>query len=151
MASTIRFIQPEDRAQWLDLWAGYLDFYEQKLSHEQTELTWQRLLDESYEIFGFVAVDGEEIMGFANFSFTHSTWSRNRDVYLEDLFVAPRSRKTGIGKTLIFHVADFARESGATKVTWVTHRDNETARRLYDSIGELSEFVNYSMPVSLES
>lgn len=151
MASPIRFVQPEDRAQWLRLWAGYLEFYEQELSDQQTELTWQRLLDESYEIFGVVAVDGEEIIGFANFSFTHSTWSVNRDVYLEDLFVAPGSRKAGIGRALILHVADFARVSGATKVSWMTHRDNVTARRLYDSIGDLSEFINYSMTVSLKT
>ena len=147
MAASIRAIEAKDREQWDALWAGYLEFYKADISDEQTDLTWQRLLDDEFELYGIVAeVDGE-LVGLAHFSFTHSTWSVNRDLYLEDLFVEPSLRGQGLGNALILFLDEIARATGAKKVWWETHKDNVTARRLYDSVGELSEFVKYTRSV----
>ena len=147
MAASIRSIEAKDREQWDALWAGYLEFYKAEISDEQTKLTWQRLGDEEFEMHGIVAeVDGE-LVGLAHFSFTHSTWSVNRDLYLEDLFVDPSVRGQGLGNALILSLDEIARATGAQKVWWETHKDNSTARRLYNSVAELSEFVKYTRAV----
>lgn len=147
MAASIRSIEPRDREQWDALWAGYLEFYKADISDEQTDLTWQRLIDDEFEMHGIVAeVDGE-LVGLAHFSFTHSSWSVNRDLYLEDLYVAPSVRGQGLGTALILSLDEIARATGSQKVWWETHKDNATARRLYDSVGELSEFVKYTRAV----
>ena len=143
MSATIRPIAAGDRDGWDELWAGYLEFYKTELSKEQTELTWQRLLDDKYGIHGIVAeVDGR-LVGLAHFSFTHSTWAAAQDLYLEDLFVNSSVRGQGIGKALILRLSEIAAEVGARKVWWETQSHNEVARHLYDSVGELSEFVKY--------
>lgn len=143
MNAIIRPIKAEDRTGWDELWAGYLEFYKTELTDEQTELTWQRILAEDYGIHGLVAeVDGA-LVGLAHFSFTHSTWAGAQDLYLEDLFVNSSVRGQGIGKALIMQLGEIAHDVGSRKVWWETQAHNEVARRLYDSVGELSEFVKY--------
>jgi ribosomal protein S18 acetylase RimI-like enzyme len=144
MTAVIREVKASDRTQWDELWQGYLTFYKEDLSAEQTELTWRRLCDENFEMYGLVLELEGELVGLAHFSFTHSSWAANRDLYLEDLFVSPTVRGQGLGKALILALDEVAREEGSRKVWWETHQDNETARKLYDSVGDLSEFVKYS-------
>ncbi len=147
MSAIIRPIKVTDRAQWDVLWAGYLEFYETELTDEQTELTWGRLIDDEFEMHGLVAELDGELVGLAHFSFTHSSWAENRDLYLEDLFVSSKVRGQGFGKALILALDEVAREEGARKVWWETHKDNAVARRLYNSVAELSEFVKYTRAV----
>lgn len=147
MSAIIRAIRPSDREQWDELWAGYLEFYETELTDEQTELTWGRLIDDEFEMHGLVAELDGELVGLAHFSFTHSSWAENRDLYLEDLFVSSKVRGQGFGNALILALDEVARQKGARKVWWETHKDNAVARRLYDSVAELSEFVKYTRAV----
>ena len=144
MTAIIRELQESDRSAWDGLWAGYLAFYETELTAEQTELTWSRLLDPEFEMYSLIVeVDGSPV-ALAHYSFTHSSWSVAQDLYLEDLFVDPQMRGQGLGRVLIEALGDLAAETGARKVWWETQKDNATARRLYDSVGELSEFVKYT-------
>ena len=147
MSAIIRTIKATDRTQWDVLWTGYLEFYESELTDEQTELTWGRLIDDQFEMHGLVAELDGELVGLAHFSFTHSSWAENRDLYLEDLFVSSTVRGQGFGNALILALDEVAREEGARKVWWETHKDNSVARRLYDSVAELSEFVKYTRAV----
>jgi ribosomal protein S18 acetylase RimI-like enzyme len=147
MSAIIRPIKATDREQWNTLWAGYLEFYETHLTNEQTELTWQRLLDDDFGMHGLVAEIEGELVGLAHFSFTHSSWQPKPDLYLEDLFVSNSVRGQGIGKTLILSLSSIAAEEGSAKVWWETRHDNAVARRLYDSVAELSEFVKYTRAV----
>ena len=144
MTAIIRELQESDRSAWDALWSGYLDFYETELTAEQTELTWSRLLDPEFEMYSLaVELDGS-VVAFAHYSFTHSSWSVAQDIYLEDLFVDPTLRGQGLGRVLIEALGNLAADTGASKVWWETHKDNATARHLYDSVGELSEFVKYT-------
>jgi GNAT superfamily N-acetyltransferase len=147
LAAIVRAITAADRPSWDRLWAGYLEFYKAELTQEQTELTWQRILDDNGGIHGVAAeVDGN-VVGIAHFSFTLSTWAMAPDLYLEDLFVDSSVRGQGIGKALILTLSEYAAAEGSRKIWWETHKDNATARRLYDSVGELSEFVKYARAV----
>jgi GNAT superfamily N-acetyltransferase len=132
---------------WLPLWHGYLEFYEHILTDAQTELTWNRLIDPHFNIHGFVALDGDRVVGFTNYSFTHSTWEARQTIYLEDLFVDPELRGGGIGRALIEAVTDVARREGMSKVYWLTQETNATARKLYDSLATVIPFVRYERSV----
>lgn len=147
MSAIIRSVKASDREQWDGLWQGYLDFYQHELTDEQTDLSWARLIDEDHEMHGLVAELDGELVGLAHFSFTNSTWSRNRDLYLEDLFVSTNVRGQGFGKALILALDDVAREEGSRRIWWETQAGNAGARRLYDSVAELSDFVKYTRPV----
>lgn len=136
-----REIRETDREVWNPLWEGYLEFYKEVLSPEQTELTWKRFFDADFNLRGFVIeVDGE-VAGFAHCSFTNSTWLEKPDLYLEDLFVSPNFRRNGLGEVLIENCAKFAKESGARRLYWQTQRTNETAQRLYNRVAALSEYI----------
>ncbi len=151
MTVTIRAIEEKDKNQWLNLWAGYLAFYKSTISTEQTELTWKRLINNELKMFGFVAENEEGVIGFTHCLFRPSTWTETDYCYLEDLFVDPMIRGKGVGRALIDKVVELAREKKSKRVYWTTQEFNKTARVLYDSITPVSEYVQYRLPIIIES
>jgi GNAT superfamily N-acetyltransferase len=133
MSISIRAAQPADKQRWLILWQGYLDFYKTELSAEQSELTWQRILDPEFNMKCGVALDDGVIVGFTTYSLQNSTWSENGHCYLEDLFVDSTVRGKGVGRALIEYVKSYAIENKCSRLYWNTDEDNATARKLYDS------------------
>jgi len=145
--SLVRPLQVEDKAQWTPLWQGYLEFYKTKLSDEQSELTWQRLLNPNYNLHCLVVeVDGV-VQGITHYSFQTSTWAKNNYCYLEDLFTSPAMRGKGIGRLLIDAVKDVAISEGSSRLYWNTDKSNETARKLYDTYSLESGKVQYRIPL----
>ncbi len=140
-SNTFRPIRESDRAAWDSLWQGYLVFYEEDLPQAQTELTWSRFFDDSFNLHGFVVEVDDVVAGFAHCSFTNSTWLDKPDLYLEDLFVSPDFRRRGLGEFLIQECADFALESGSRRLYWQTQRSNESAQKLYYKVAKLSEYI----------
>ena len=145
MSIIVRALTPDDRKSWEELWQGYLVFYGHPLPIEQTELTWNRLLKSEAGLNALVAeVDGE-VVGLAHYWWTPSTWIENKDLFLEDLFVAQKVRGQGVARALISELVEICKSAGGIKVHWQTHKDNQTARALYDKLGKLSEFVTYEI------
>ena len=148
MTISIRPLKAEDKSRWLELWKGYLTFYETSLSDEQTELTWKRLMDTNYGVFGLMAEKDGAMVGITHFMFRPSTWAPKDYCYLEDLFVDPMVRGSGAGRALISRVIEVAKEHGAGRVYWTTKESNAQARILYDSFIKVSEFVQYRFPLN---
>jgi len=132
----------EDKAAWLPLWQGYLDFYAQDLASDITELTFERALDPHEPVFLILARQGERAVGFATFVLHRSTWARTHYLYLEDLFVAEDVRGSGVGRALVEHVIETGRQNGCARVYWVTQEGNR-ARALYDRVADLPGLVTY--------
>jgi ribosomal protein S18 acetylase RimI-like enzyme len=83
---------------------------------------------------GLIAeVDGDTV-GFATFSFMHFSLS-GVHVYLDDLYVHPEHRGSGIGRQLMSVLADRARERGCAGMTWFVERANARAIRFYERMG----------------
>ena len=148
MTISVRPLKAEDKSRWLELWQGYLTFYETSLSSEQTELTWNRLMDSNYGVFGLMAEKDGAMVGITHFMFRPSTWAPKDYCYLEDLFVDPTVRGGGAGRALISRVIEVAKEHGAGRVYWTTKESNAQARILYDSFTKVSEFVQYRFPLN---
>ena len=83
------------------------------------------------------------MLGIAHYHIQRSTWAPIGYVYLEDLFTVPEARGRGVGRRLIDAVRLRAEEIGATRLYWTTQTGNETARRLYDTIADVADFVQY--------
>jgi GNAT superfamily N-acetyltransferase len=147
MNLNIRELKETDKDRWLELWAGYLEFYKSNLSPEQTEFTWKRLITNEQKMYGFVAENESGVIGFTHCLFRPSTWTETDYCYLEDLFVDPSIRGKGVGRALMNRVVELAKEKKSKRVYWTTQEFNKTARVLYDSITSVSEFVQYRLPL----
>ena len=83
------------------------------------------------------------VVGIANYILHENTWEVNPVCYLEDLFVAPDLRGSGVGHKLIdWLVAAMARE-GWSRLYWMTRENNYRARGLYDKYAPRDGFVRY--------
>ena len=141
-AGRVRPLAPHDRPAWDRLWAGYLEFYKTSLPPEVSQTSWERLLFSEPAMFAFVAEQDGRVIGIVHGVLHPATWSVGPYCYLEDLFVDPAARGSGAGRALIEAVYARADAAGAARVYWMTHKDNP-ARRLYDQVAGVSEFVQY--------
>ena len=141
--TTVRPVQPGDRAAWEPLWQGYLTFYEVTLASDVSDATWRRFLDPLEGLGALVAVRDGRLIGLAHYLLHRSTWAPVCYCYLEDLFVDPAVRGGGTGRALIAAVEQAAREAGASRLYWTTHESNQTAQNLYDQLAERPGFVQY--------
>jgi GNAT superfamily N-acetyltransferase len=145
MALRVRPLQSSDYEAWLPLWQGYVTFYESSVSDAQTALTWQRLLDPTFNLNGLIAEQDGALIGFTHYLFHPATWAANDYCYLEDLFVSPTVRGSGAGRALVDAVKQAALAQGAAKLYWLTQTDNATARRLYDAVAQDTGFMHYQI------
>ncbi len=147
MSLTIISPSLDEKAQWLPLWRGYLEFYRTNLADEITDLAWTRCLDPAEPMHMLAAKDGDVWRGFAIFVLHRSTWAKNNYCYLEDLFTAPDARRKGVARALIEAGADLARAHGCSRYYWLTEESNKTGRALYDKIAAKSGFIQYVKPL----
>lgn len=144
----IRPLGNDGREIWTRLWTAYITFYEATLPPTVFDSTWQRLLDPAEPVWGAVALDPAGLpVGLVHFLYHRSAWSIENSCYLQDLFVAPEARGGGHGAALIDYVAQEARAAGSTRLYWLTHETNSTARRLYDAVAQRSGFIQYRKPL----
>lgn len=142
-AASIRPLTPADHGAWLPLWRGYQAFYGVDLRPETTAVTWGRLIDPTEPVAGALAWDGGTAVGMVHHIRHRSTWTEGDYCYLQDLFVSAGQRGTGLGRALIAHVTEAARQAGCSRVYWLTHEDNAAARRLYDQVADRPGFIQY--------
>jgi GNAT superfamily N-acetyltransferase len=141
---TIRPIQPDDYAQWAELWRGYLTFYETTLPDEVYRSSFDRMLgDDPRDFSGMLALDGDRPVGLVHYLFHRHGWKVEEVCYLQDLFTLPDMRGRGVGRALIEAVYEAADAYGAPSVYWLTQDFNASARILYDQVGTLTPFIKY--------
>jgi GNAT superfamily N-acetyltransferase len=145
MTTTIRPLRPEDEADWRRLWTLYLQFYKTSVPEPVYASTFARLLgDDPRDFNGLIAeVDGKPL-GLTHYLFHRHCWKIEDTCYLQDLYVAPEARGTGLGRALIEAVYAAADAAGAPAVYWLTQDFNHEARLLYDRVAKVTPFIRYS-------
>ncbi len=73
--------------------------------------------------------------GFALFFHNFSTFEGRPGIYLEDLFVEPEARCSGLGKALLARLAQLALERGCARLEWSVLDWNTPAIDFYKSLG----------------
>jgi GNAT superfamily N-acetyltransferase len=151
--ATIRALTADDYTGWLPLWQAYLRFYRGEVGDEVTRQTFSRLSGGLDGMTGLVAEDPAggspgggspgALAGLAHLVFHPSTWAREPYCYLEDLYVAPSARGSGLSRQLIDAVYAEADRRGAARVYWETQEYNGAARSLYDLVAHRTSFVVY--------
>lgn len=78
---------------------------------------------------------GDPPDGFAQLRFRLSLYDPGPDACLEELWVRPHARGTGLGRALLEAAMDLARTRGAIRIDLNTSVDDEAARALYVKCG----------------
>ena len=133
-----------DFNEWSGLWSAYLAFYETSREASVHRSLFDRLLsDDPKQFRAFVAERDGVLVGLVHYLFHPHAWRVEGTCYLQDLYVAPGARGTGLGRKLIEAVYAAADAEGAPSVYWLTQEFNAEARQLYDRVAELTPFIRY--------
>ncbi|WP_033074203.1 GNAT family N-acetyltransferase [Sphingopyxis sp. MWB1] len=73
--------------------------------------------------------------GFALFFHNFSTFEGRPGIYLEDLFVRPAARGSGLGKALLTHLAKLCVARDCARLEWSVLDWNEPSIGFYKSLG----------------
>ena len=74
-------------------------------------------------------------VGFALYFFNFSTFKGKRGLYLEDVFVLPEMRGSGVGKLLLKYLAKVAKDNDCARFEWSVLDWNKPAIEFYKSLG----------------
>ena len=136
MSVTIREAAPDDVATILRFIRELAEFEREADKVVATEA----LLDEA--LFGakpvaeaVIAERDGSALGMALFFHNFSTWTGWKGLYLEDLYVTPEARGSGVGAALLRHLAGIALDRGCTRFEWSVLDWNERAIDFYRAMG----------------
>ena len=140
----------EDLGELLPLLRGYCDFYEVAPSDDALLAISRALIaDPEHEGMQLIArqPDGRAV-GFATIYWTWQTLSAARLGVMNDLYLAPEARGSGLAERLIAACRERAADHGAAELAWQTARDNHRAQKVYDRIGgsRSDHWLDYSLP-----
>ena len=139
MAFTILPAASDDVAPLLAMIRALADY--ERLTHlvSATEAALARsLFGERPHAEALIAWDGEkkrDALGFALFFHNFSTFEGKPGLYLEDLFVRPEARGTGLGKALLAHLAALAVARDCARLEWWVLDWNEPSIGFYKKLG----------------
>jgi GNAT superfamily N-acetyltransferase len=93
--------------------------------------------------------DGGDVRGFVQLFPSFSSVRAARIYVLNDLFVVPAARRSGVGSALLREAARVAVEAGAVKLKLSTSIANAPAQRLYEREGWTRDDEYYEYVLSL--
>ncbi|GAA4087835.1 GNAT family N-acetyltransferase [Actinomadura miaoliensis] len=132
----IRPAAPEDVPAILTLVRRLADYeralHEVKATEDDLR---EHLFGPQPRVFAHVAEHEGEVVGFALWFLTFSTWLGRHGIYLEDLYVSPSVRGRGYGKALLAELARIAVERGYGRVEWSVLNWNTPAIGFYKALG----------------
>jgi GNAT superfamily N-acetyltransferase len=156
MEFTIARVTQGDLPELLALMRAYCAFYEETAAiappSDEALAEYGRALladpgREGVQLMAWSVADGTPL-GFATVLRTWSTLAAGRLAVMNDLFVDPAARGTGLADALILACRDEARGHGASRLAWQTAPDNLRAQAVYDRLGaERSQWLDYDLPV----
>jgi GNAT superfamily N-acetyltransferase len=138
---TVRPVRPDDVPAVVALVKELADYekalHEVRLTEEQLTGV---LFGESPALFGHVAMadDGVhpgEVVGIALWFLNFSTWRGTHGIYLEDLYVQPQHRGSGLGRELLRTLAAVCVERGYSRLEWSVLDWNTSSIEFYKAAG----------------
>jgi ribosomal protein S18 acetylase RimI-like enzyme len=143
----VRDAAESDRFAWSRMWASNCTHYGATMPEAEVDELWRRILHPDHPVYALVstAPNQKDLLGFAHYVLHPHTFSNRMVCYLEDLWVDPAGRGAGIGRRLIDSLVDRGRDRGWRRIYWHTETDNAAARRLYDRVATLTNYVRYEV------
>lgn len=131
----VREADIEDVDRLAPLFDGYRRFYRQSADLEGARrFLAERLAAGESRVFVAETADGWPL-GFVQLFPSFSSVSMKRLWILNDLFVAPDARRSGVASALMDRARQLAVETGAKGLILETESHNAPAKRLYEDLG----------------
>jgi GNAT superfamily N-acetyltransferase len=148
--TSIRPAEPRDVPAILALVHELAIYEKEPHAVEATEAHFREALfpqEHAPTAFGHVAVVDGTVVGMAIWYVTFSTWLGGAGIWLEDLFVSPEHRGSGLGKGLLATLAALCAERGYARLEWWVLKWNTPSIGFYDSIGgqPMGEWITYRL------
>lgn len=86
-------------------------------------------------LYGHVAEEDGRVVGFTLWFLNFSTWRGTHGIYLEDLYVRPSHRRSGLGRALLRRLAGECVAHGYARLEWWVLDWNAPAIDFYKSVG----------------
>jgi GNAT superfamily N-acetyltransferase len=132
----LRAAEPSDIPAIVGLITELAEF--EQLSHLlqlTPELLQRHMFGDKPVVEGLVAQAQGELVAYALFFTNFSTFLGKPGLYLEDLYVRPAHRGSGLGKRMLSRLAQLAVERDYGRFEWSVLDWNESAIRFYERMG----------------
>tara|TARA_Y100001970_G_C14247317_1_gene869214 strand:+ start:3926 stop:4420 length:495 start_codon:yes stop_codon:yes gene_type:complete len=125
--------------------ADYEGLLDEVVANE--ELLKETLFGEKSYAEVILAYNRKEVLGFALYFYSFSTFLGRPGIYLEDFFVRESERERGIGKALLSNLAKQVREFGGGRLDWSVLEWNKRSINYYEKLGAypLKEWKMYRL------
>jgi GNAT superfamily N-acetyltransferase len=133
----VRRAEADDVVRVAPLFDAYRMFYEQPSDLEASAAFLRERIERDESVVFVADAPGGEVLGFVQLYpvWSSTTTPPGRFWLLNDLFVAERSRRHGVGRALMERAERLAAETGAVGLTLSTGIGNLRAHKLYESMG----------------
>ncbi|MEH6461685.1 GNAT family N-acetyltransferase [Chitinimonas sp. JJ19] len=78
---------------------------------------------------------GEAVAGFLIYSWEWGTFTGQRELYMQALYIAPAHRRQGVARAAMAALAQIALAAACTRMEWLVVHDNAMSNGFYDSCG----------------
>lgn len=107
----------------------------------------EAIFGEQPSAYALLGWKGQQLVGFAAFSYLWPAAGLTRSLFLKELYVVESERRTGVGRQLMEAIFAIAVKQGCSRVEWQTEAINAAARAFYSYLGgqELEGKVFYRL------
>ena len=138
-----------DRGMWNELYHGYAEFYKMPMNDDILEKVWSWIFNKEIKFYAIgIKSSKGELIGFMHFREMPSPLRGSLVGFLDDLYIHPDFRGSGAVQLLFKELKSIAKENNWPYVRWITASDNYRARKVYDKLSGVIDFVTYQMQSS---
>jgi GNAT superfamily N-acetyltransferase len=132
------------RAGWEALYKGYAAFYKVEQSQEMRDRVWGWIAEG--RITCLMVLDAENRpVGIAHVREFLRPLSATLGGYLDDLFVDPTLRGSGVVGELFAAIKELRDARGWSIIRWITAENNYRARSVYDKVAARTPWITYDL------
>ncbi len=95
------------------------------------------------------AKDSKNVIAYAFYFFTYSSFLARKTLYLEDIFITENYRNRSVGKMLMNELIKIAKKNKCGRMEWCVLDWNMNAIKFYEKLGakQLKEWKYYRMDI----
>ncbi|MFN0073348.1 MAG: N-acetyltransferase family protein [Chloroflexota bacterium] len=135
-AIRVQPIEPHHLDALLDLCREHAAYEKADFSENGQVERWRlALFSDPAALYGWVATDGGELIGFMTVTIDFATWSAEPFASMDCLYIREPHRGSGIGRLFLGQLRTFCAAHGCSSAEWQTPVDNKLGIGFYVRMG----------------